>query len=100
ILALLRRAVVADRLAIVMVTHSQTAAGAADRVLIIRDGRLGAASAFHAAVGRSELGAEWGGARQCRRRWSCTCFVLRPGPTGVHTGCGRRSPSSGWLSGS
>jgi putative ABC transport system ATP-binding protein len=40
VLALLRRAVAADRLAIVMVTHSTAAAAAADRVLVIRDGRL------------------------------------------------------------
>jgi len=40
ILALLRHAVVADGLAIVMVTHSQSAARAADRILTVCDGRL------------------------------------------------------------
>src|SRR5437773_2358435 len=40
ILALLRAAVASYGLSIMMVTHSQAAATAADRMLLIRDGRL------------------------------------------------------------
>lgn len=40
ILALLRRAVVTQRISIVMVTHSYLAASTTDRILLIRDGRL------------------------------------------------------------